>query len=330
MAENSAIEWTDSTANFWWGCEKVSPGCKHCYADTLAKRYGKKIWGSPKNTTREQKKSVWNDVKKWDRQAGEEGKRINLFTMSMGDFLEDHPDIHDTRNRAIDLLYSLTNTNVQLLTKRPENARKFLPESWFYGGWPEHILFGVSVENQEQASIRIPLALDVPAKVRFLSCEPLLEGILLDDGMESWLTCNSTQEDNDDLSSGDNECCLSFAHFGTHFHGIDWVIAGGESGHHARPMHPNWARSLRDQCQEAKVRFTFKQWGEWLPGYPIANDDGTMSDNINWQSGFTRPANRYGNNVIQWGDGTVFAKTGKHTAGRLLDGREWNEMPLSV
>lgn len=255
--KDSKIEWTDNTANFWWGCMKVSPGCQHCYADTLARRYGKRIWGPAKTTDREQKKEIWQNVLKWDKEAREAGVRKRMFVMSMGDFLEDHPQVVEWRNRAIDLLYHLTNTDVQLLTKRPENAHRFLPESWFEGYWPAHIWIGTSVEDQEQADIRIPELLKIPAKVRFLSCEPLLGPIDLTDvrpgiGTKDEYSVNVLLNEQTlfnrpwDLPSNNR---------------VDWVICGGESGSNARPMNPVWAREIRDQCRAGGVPFFMKQMG---------------------------------------------------------------------
>jgi len=259
MAENSAIEWTDNTANFWWGCVKVSPGCEHCYADTLAKRYGKAIWGPAKTTRREAKKAVWANVLKWDKEARELGIRKRMFVMSMGDFLEDHPDVESLRGEAVDLLYSLTNTDVQLLTKRPDNARRFLPGSWF-DNWPAHIWMGTSVENQAQADKRIPELAEIPAAVRFLSMEPLLGPV--------------------DLTRlGVFPFSGSVLQLPTMIH---WVIIGGESGHNARPFDLSWAYSIINQCKDASVPVFMKQFGnnpksvQW--GYTITGKGGNWNE----------------------------------------------------
>ena len=175
MAKNSAINWTDHTANFWWGCQKVSEGCKHCYAETLSKRYGKSIWGSPKNTGREYKKAVWKDLLKWDDEAGADGIRRRVFVSSMSDFLEDHPQVTGWRNEAIGLIAGLRNLDVLLLTKRPENAIQFLGDWW--NSWPSHVWMGTTVEDQKSADIRIPELVCIPAPIHFLSVEPMLEQI---------------------------------------------------------------------------------------------------------------------------------------------------------
>lgn len=227
MAENSSISWTDNTLNFWWGCMKVSEGCKNCYAETFSKRWGKDIWGP--NTDRPRTKQPWKDILKWDIKAGKEGKRLKVFCQSMSDFFEDHPilnEVNGIRSEAKSILLTLQNIDIQLLTKRPENIMRMMP-NWCATDWPEHIWIGTSVENQEQADKRIPKLLKVPAKIRFLSCEPLLEAI--------------------DLRP--------------YLHGVHWVIVGGESGHNARAFAKEWADSLLSQCQDAGVPFFMKQFG---------------------------------------------------------------------
>lgn len=295
MAEDSKIEWTDNTANFWWGCFKVSQGCQHCYADTFAKRYGKAIWGPVKTTDRELKKGIWQELPKWNREARESGQRKRVFVMSMGDFFEDHPQVTEWRIRAMRLIEECTWLDFQVLTKRPENV-SFMAGAWMELGWPSNVWIGTSVENQEQADKRIPELLKIPAAGRFLSCEPLLEKV----NLNQWL-----------LSEHGRRAIGAMS-------GISWVIVGGESGHNARPMHPDWARSIRDQCQAAGVPFLFKQWGEYVPGY--GSRDGYVSlQNNKYLCG--------DKNTREWGGGIVSHKVGKHAAGRLLDGQEWNEFP---
>jgi len=165
MAQNSEIEWTDHTANFWWGCVKVSDGCKNCYADTWAKRFGKNIWGPAATTQRELKRGIWKDLPKWDKQAGLDGVRRRVFVQSMADFLEDHPQVYPFREGAKQILKNLKNLDVLMLTKRPENIKRFLAD--WYKNWPTHIWAGASVENQEQANIRILELVNVPAKIKF-------------------------------------------------------------------------------------------------------------------------------------------------------------------
>ena len=232
MSRDSGIAWTDDTANFWWGCLKVSEGCEHCYAETLSKRTGKDIWGSSKITNREYKKAIWKDLLKWDIQSRKEGIRRKVFVQSMSDFLEDHPQVVEWREEAKKLIVSLTNTDILMLTKRPENAERFLGD--WYDNWPKYVWFGVSVENQKRADERISELLKVPAPILWLSVEPQLERIDLFD----------------------------------YIRGIDWVVVGGESGAHCRPFDLGWARLLLNECKQNNTRFFMKQLG----GHPNKRD----------------------------------------------------------
>lgn len=231
MAENSKIEWTDHTANFWWGCVKVSPGCQHCYAETFSKRVGRNIWGPAATTERWRTVGPWRDILKWDKAAAAEGVRKRVFAQSMSDFFEDHPQLESWRAEACVILEGLKWLDIQLLTKRPENIKRMVPPHWLEQ-WPSHIWIGTSVENQSVADERIGHLMYVPAAVRFLSCEPLLGPLLL----SGYLSMRD-------------------------FHGIDWVIVGGESGHNARYMDMNWAKSIVAQCRAADVPVFVKQLG---------------------------------------------------------------------
>lgn len=274
------IEWCmnpDGTRGEVWnpvtGCTKVSEGCAHCYAETIAKRF-------------------WGDRKFSDVQCHEDRLEIPLhwkkprriFVNSMSDLF--HPDVpFDFILRVWISMAMAKDHTFMILTKRPDRMNLFVND-WLPGTWGlvtetfklldkpfKNIWLGVTAENQKAADKRIPLLLQTPAVVRFVSCEPLLSSI------------NVLQ----------------------YIRGIDWVIVGGESGTNARPMHIDWARSLRDQCQDAGVPFFFKQFGEWAPAvfrmdYPTCKS-------------FVFP------------DGALAMRTGKKVAGRLLDGREWINMP---
>lgn len=271
MAENSKIEWTDHSLNFWWGCMKVSPGCQHCYAETLSKRWGKHIWGP--NSERPRTKQPWKDILKWDAKARADGIRLKVFTQSMSDFFEDHPTLNEVngiRVEALAILANLTNIDIQLLTKRPENITRMVP-GWWLMRWPEHIWIGTSVEDQKRADKRIPELLKIPAKVRFLSCEPLLEPVELNghdyklatglyQGID-WLTGQINQRS--DIFGGDTMPWLDRDELiipaDLSEPRIHWVIVGGESGPGARPMQAEWAYSLKKQCEEAGVAFFMKQ-----------------------------------------------------------------------
>ncbi len=231
MAKETKISWTDHTANFWWGCQKVSDGCKHCYAETLSKRFGKHIWGPAEMTSRERKKAIWQDILKWDKEAKADGVRRRVFVSSMSGFLEDHPQVAEWREEAMNLLERLEWLDVLLLTKRPENA--YLLGDWNEFGLPEHVWFGTTIENNRQTQRMID-ALLVPAKIHFFSVEPMLEFV----DMQFISEPNPLRD--------------------------TWVVCGGESGPACRPFEWDWARDLRDQCKRANVPFWMKQGG----GYP--------------------------------------------------------------
>jgi protein gp37 len=306
--QNSTIEWTDHTFNPWHGCFKVSPGCQHCYAETMNHRYGFHNWG-PAKTTQRRKMSAnyWQQPLKWDRLAQVSGRK-RVFCASMADVFEDHPQVDDWRADLWDLIRLTPNLDWLLLTKRPENILAMIPVAWRHGP-AANVWYGTSVENQEYADMRIPELLKVPAKVRFLSCEPLLGPVTLC----RWIRPSPGWAPDP----------------------IHWVIAGGESGHDARPIHPDWVQSLRDECQAAgDVSFFFKQWGEYEPYEedaqpPFWNDqhgkmhDGHWLDILNPETG---EVNR------GWHEDSLhspyaFRRVGKHAAGRSLDGRTYDEFP---
>ena len=228
MGQTTGISWTHHTANFWWGCQRVSPGCENCYAEFLAVTRRKlPVWGPPKTTERKRMSGIWRDIVKWNAEAAKTGTRKRVFVSSMADVFEDHPQIAPWRAEALALLATLTSLDVQLLTKRPQNIRAMAPPSWLApGGWPAHVWIGTTVEDQKRAEQRIPELLKVPAALRFLSIEPLLE----------------------DLGAID-------------LRGIGWVIVGGESGQGARECQVEWVRSIVAQCRAAKVPVFVKQLG---------------------------------------------------------------------
>lgn len=295
MGKNTGISWTTSTANFWWGCMKVSSGCKYCYAETLADgRYNKGIWGPAPHTLRERKKGIWKDLPRWNRKAADQEEPWYVFVQSMSDFFEDHPMVEPWREEALALISECKNLTFQLLTKRPQNVCEMIeagagvePQEWFSAN--PHVWVGTSVEDQQRADERIPHLLLIPASVRFLSCEPLLGPIVLHDvRYDSLVTINALKGYVSTISPPSK----SFHEANIKAWPIDWVIVGGESGKDARPMHARWARSLRDQCLKAGVPFFFKQWGEWAP--------------------------------VEY---NVMVRVGKEKAGDLLDGRQWHQFP---
>jgi protein gp37 len=292
MGVNSNIEWTNHTFNPWWGCAKVSPGCDHCYAEALGNRFGTP-WGVDAER-REFGEKHWDEPRKWNAKAAAAGERHRVFCASMADVFDKNAPL-GARERLWKLIDETPNLDWLLLTKRIGNAQEFLPARWA-GELPRNIWLGISVVNQQEADRDIPKLLAIePARVKFLSMEPLLGPV----DLKKIPIPNS--------GSGDHEFdpiitmnVLKRASFlAPHIH---WVIVGGESGPHARPMHPDWARSLRDQCASAGVPFLFKQWGEWLP------------DNQN-------PA------VSAPHDPNGAIRVGKKAAGRELDGRTHDEFP---
>jgi len=308
MAENSGIEWTDHTFNPWSGCTKVSPACDNCYAEALAKR-SPRTFGSwqPGGARKRTSDAYWKQPLSWDRKACLAGKPTRVFCASMADVFDNQvPD--EWRRNLWRLIWCTPNLRWLLLTKRPQNIARMLPNedsttpypSWG-DGWP-NVWLGATVENQAEADRRILHLLRVPAKLRFLSCEPLLGPLNLAPYLDM------------------GEPLAGSRRFARALH---WVIAGGESGPKARPMHPNWVRSLRDQCQAAGVPFFFKQWGGWCP-------DETLPGRLAWLS----PDGTLVSGGIAEVHQAACAKpcrlmnqVGKRAAGALLDGREWREVP---
>lgn len=302
MSTNSAIEWTDHTFNPWWGCTRVSAGCAHCYAETLGHRFGVE-WGAGA-ARRPASEKVWDMPRNWNAAAKLAGRRARVFCSSMADVFDSAAPEH-ALSRLFDLIKVTPWLDWQLLTKRPENIRAALPADWGHGY--RNVWLGVSVENQAAAAMRIPLLLQVQAAVRFLSCEPLLGRVDLCEYLGMWW--NQTMQ----AFEGEGAVFNRRGIEGLTRPGIGWVIAGGESGRAARPMEPAWARSLRNQCEAAGVPFLFKQWGEWRPA-EFADD---------WIRE-CEPENVHHHVTTE----PPLIRVGKKAAGRLLDGREWNEYPV--
>lgn len=325
MGKNSAIEWTDHTFNPWWGCVKVSDGCKNCYAE--ARQYGGDFWGMDKERRFFGDKH-WNDPLRWNKKAGEKGIREKVFCGSYCDILEHRKDLVDHQDRLVELIQKTPNLDWLLLTKRPENF-------WFIferHASPDNIWLGVSVEDQKTADKRIPLLVNLPAKIKFLSVEPLLDQLEL----HGWLfecRCEDQREDpiqvcgerptNYNINKTDGKWRYVDGLY-QHWHDypishvtldpdpqIDWVIVGGESGSLARPMHPNWVNYLQLQCEAAGVPFFFKQWGEW---YPDNSQLSMGSKTYTMPRSLRQPAQ-------------VFHQLGKKDSGYLLDGKEYREFP---
>jgi len=275
VVENSAIEWCDHTFNPWEGCVRVSPGCDHCYAETRARRFGNgALWEGERRRT---SPSYWQQPRKWNRRAADAGVRQTVFCASLADAFDNGAPAF-AREDLFALQRQTSSLDWLMLTKRPENITRMLPKDW--GDGYRNVALGVSVENQEEADRRIPLLLANPAAMRFLSIEPLLGPVNLrrldidGDGEIDCLRPATEREIWDDAWAPDatgmslEEAIEGWEDAGGTYppsearkRGIDWVIVGGESGPGARPMNPEWARALRDQCQAAGVAFFMKQMG---------------------------------------------------------------------
>lgn len=236
------------------------------------------------------------------------------------------------RERLFDMMLATPELDWLLLTKRPENVRGMVPAGWLKD-WPSNVWLGTTVENQARAEERVPILASIPAKVRFLSVEPMLGPVDLSGLCMTWCqACDYVKAVlRDDRWYCPNPNCEDSEV--TWQPGIDWVICGGESGSHARPMHPDWARGLRDQCVAAGVPFFFKQWGDWAiterlqsPNFPAAKTafvDGRALNvaTMKWSLRGLR-VETAGSDWYEF-----MMRMGKERAGRVLDGRTWDEVP---
>lgn len=287
VADRSAIEWTEATWNPTRGCTKVSEGCEHCYAESFAERW-RGLPGHPYEQGFDPRvaPAMLLMPLRWRR------PRL-VFVNSMSDLFHDAIN-DDYIAQVFAVMGAAPQHTFQVLTKRHARMRSLVNQQRFRklvmshlhdprlgavspraSQWPfPNVWLGVSVENQHWADIRVPALIATPAAVRFLSCEPLLGPV----HVESYLA------------------------------NLHWVIAGGESGPGARPMHPDWARSLRDQCAAANVAYFFKQWGAWVPSHEDAPHAAAK----------------------ELDGGVRVVRLSKHRAGRQLDGRTWDLMPTGV
>lgn len=365
MAEGTGIEWTDRTWNPIQGCSKATPGCDNCYAITAAHR----MRNHPNPAVQRVYAGLTTpDGGDWtgtlrvldDRldQPLRWGKPQRVFVNSMSDLF--HPGVPTEDIARVFAVMALASRHTfQVLTKRHGRMRSLLTSPDFrravervsvteFDGyyspnddaWPlPNVWLGVSVEDQARADLRVPALLDTPAAVRFLSCEPLLGRVTLPKFCacgcgETFEAARRSASLNPGWLNSEQAAAGVKATLG-----IDWVIVGGESGPAARPMHPDWARSLRDQCQDADVAYLFKQWGEWAPSAP-----GTAVREARSGTQKTPQRSRPGGYIDRLGqprdtnDLTRFVipadwawmdRVGKKQAGRVLDGRVWDEYPAA-
>lgn len=288
MSTDTAIEWTDKTWNPVTGCDPVSEGCRNCYARRMAARLARRCGypEAPDHFRVTLHPDRLADPLRWKEPC-------MVFVNSMGDLF--HPDVPDGFiEQVLGVVALRPQHTFQVLTKRAQRMCEFMSNHTGRDALTgnrnyrlDNLWLGVSAENQATADERIPWLLKTPAAVRFVSCEPLLGPVdifsHLLDGRHKW---NPK---------------------------LHWVIAGGETGPGARPMHPDWVRSLRNQCQDADVPFFFKGWGAWFPNWvDMPRDD------LNYERAHVMV------------EDMAFCRVGQKAAGRLLDGREWGEMPKQL
>lgn len=339
MADGSRIEWTEATWNPLRGCSRVSAGCQRCYAERMAARFAAE--GQPYEGLIHPSTHGWNGkvrlVPEVLKQPVRWQRPRQIFVNSMSDLF--HESVSD---EWIDTIFGimwacLYNRHehpghvFQILTKRAARMRDYLMQDrrrqWadaavHHGGGLDpdgifdqtmelskmgphpRIWLGVSVENQAAADERIPLLLETPAAVRWLSCEPLLGPINFRWVHYAHQASGQTYREYLNTQGAINQYEA--------LRKIDWIVVGGESGPGARPMHPDWARTLRDQCAAAGVPYFFKQWGDWLPVDTPSDEECFADDGSDRQL--------TGRLVIGHAGDHPVARIGKKRAGRLLDG----------
>jgi protein gp37 len=291
------IEWATESWNPITGCSPVSEGCQNCYARRMANRLRGRF-GYPED---EPFKVTFHSDKL--EQPLHWKKPRMIFVCSMGDLFHENVNFMSILE-TLHQVWANHRHVFLILTKRPRRMMDYFEWNASQNGWTPNRLsnlwLGVSVENQQRADERIPILLQIPATKRFASIEPMLGPV------DIYKHLDPLYKDKDGPFNTQQAKPK-----------IDWVIVGGESGPGARPMHPDWPRSVRDQCQEAGIPFFFKQWGEWKP------HSERLGGGI-----FLKPDGMKTCQGDYWdGHAAAMDRVGKKTAGRLLDGREWNERP---
>lgn len=370
MADHTKIEWTDATWNIITGCSVVSAGCKHCYAMKLA---GTRLQHHPSRAGLTQMSAagpVWNGEVRFNEQWLDQPMRWTkprlIFVCAHGDlFHEAVPD--EWLDRVFAMMALCPRHTFQVLTKRPARMLAYLADAEMEirdaikyervahtMQWPlRNVWLGVSVEDQAAADERIPLLLKTPAAVRWISAEPLLGTVDLrhlnkdketneldalqpwtwEQELEQWRGSSETWEE--DFADWYGGMTIAQAKGPCHPK-IDWVVGGAESGNHARPTHPAWFRSLRDQCAAAGVAYLHKQNGEWLPRsscYHTFEDGKSLADldpgATQWPCIRITEAGNGGHDLehAEEGDHVYMQRVGKKLAGRLLDGKQHDGYP---
>lgn len=337
MGQKTGIEWTEATWNPVRGCSRVSEGCRNCYAERVAARFsgpGQAYEGLARMTdagprwTGEVRliKEHLEDPLRWKRPR-------RIFVNSMSDLFHEKVSL-ETMTDIFEVMAKCPQHIFQVLTKRPDLMMTYmhshigvgvayrLGKQKEPGFWPlPNVWMGVSVEDQKTADERIPLLLRTEAAVRWLSVEPLLGPIDLGRAHPCGYYCDP---DGDEFSHYDHDFWTPQINTA-----VKWVVVGGESGPNARPMHPRWARGLRDQCVAAGVAFFFKQHGEFIhEGQMYANPTGPELKVTNEAADEAlMRGTRLEDRAYQWPDKSLSYRVGKKAAGRLLDGRTWDEFP---
>ncbi len=356
MSENSKIEWCDHTFNPWEGCQKIGRGCDNCYAEARNARFGGGIavnWGhgAPRRRT---SPANWRKPLAWNAAHADffstHGRRQRVFCASLADVFDNAIPTR-WRQDLMSLIARTPNLDWLLLTKRIGNAARMLEDSSQHDGLlmdaSDHyrplpnVWIGATVVNQEEADRDIPKLLDTPARIRFLSMEPLLGPVNLRLPTRIWTNsaggatcdhcCNGDRcDDPTHYERGRPDWRVRCPHCRGTGNGkpIDWVIVGSESGPGARPMHPQWARDIRDQCKAAGVPFLFKQWGEWAPGENTAERRTGIVKTADWFDGRWM----FGDTDLARDGGHIddepdVYRVGKKYSGRHLDGRTHDEFP---
>ncbi|MBX9860668.1 MAG: phage Gp37/Gp68 family protein [Sphingomonas sp.] len=299
MAENTAISWAHDTFNPWEGCTRISAACDHCYAAARAERFGHgELWaGKLRRTSADN----WKLPLRWNREAAHWNGPRRVFCASIADVFDNQAP-QAWRDDLWALIEATPLLTWMLLTKRPQNIARMVPPAWLINP-PENVWYGATIENRATLAQRAHHLADVPAALRFWSCEPLLEDL---GDVREWLERRRV--------------------FG--IGGVHLIIGGGESGPKARPPHPDWFRSLLGQCAEMDAVFHLKQWGEWgfgsAPARCVEDGPGTFLQAVS----ITIDGKSYdGDRLHQFGDGTVMVRVGKKSAGRLLDSVLHDRMP---
>jgi protein gp37 len=345
LSENTGISWCDATFNPWWGCTKVSPACDHCYAERDAHRFapGKTLWGvgAERRTFGD---AHWQMPLRWAKTLPAKlGRRPRVFCASMGDWLDLDAPLGEFV-RLLDLIRTTPELDWLLLSKRIGNWRKQLDAArmearcangielhrwianWLDGGAPPNVWLGATVISQAEVDRDVPKLLAIPARVRFVSIEPMLgpielptmrcdRGSLTGPGGVGGVSC----PDCGGYGDGSGFGCLR----------LHWVIAGGESGPSARPAHPDWFRALRDRCAAVGVPFHFKQWGEWREpkdGEPFDTSMGRAQTRPAFIVAPSGTVHCFENDTNREG-GKVMLRIGKRASGRELDGRTFDGFP---